>query len=108
VIILGGGDQWKVIKLPALASEPNDPVMGERDFSALFQQNPISDTGSATAKLERAPFFDEGPVAFAPRKSLSLSRGQLAHRAPYTGENAVARKVQPNARLHRAREDHIV
>jgi hypothetical protein len=62
---------------------------------------------SATAKLERAPFFDEGPVAFAPRKSLSLSRGQLAHRAPYAGENAVARKVQPNARLHRAREDHI-
>src|ERR1700733_121105 len=59
---------------------------------------------SATAKLERAPFFDEGPVAFAPRKSLSLSRWQLAHRAPYAGENAVARKVQPNARLHRARK----
>jgi predicted phage terminase large subunit-like protein len=64
-----GGDQWKVVKLPAFA-EAGDPlgrelgealwpewenvaaiqrkreVMGEREFSALFQQNPIPDSGS--------------------------------------------------------------
>ena len=65
-----GGDQWKVVKLPALADAADDPlgralgeplwpeweslaqiqrkreVMGERDFSALFQQNPIPETGT--------------------------------------------------------------
>ncbi len=51
--------------------------------------------------------FDEGPVGFAPRQSSRLSRKPPAHRAPCASENAFARKVEPNARLHRAREDQI-
>lgn len=60
----GGGDQWRVLRLPALADSPDDPLgravnepiwpewedaaalarkratLGERDFGALFQQDP--------------------------------------------------------------------
>src|SRR5271166_371264 len=51
--------------------------------------------------------LDEAPVGFAPRQSSRLSRAPPAHRAPCASENAFARKVEPNARLHHAREDQI-
>ena len=87
-------DQWKVVKLPALADAADDPlgralgeplwpeweslaqinrkreVMGERDFSALFQQNPIPDTGTYF-KREWLLSVDKTP----PRDSLRVYGG---------------------------------
>lgn len=66
----GGGDQWEILKLPALANDPNDPLgrqtdealwpewmskeallrirrtLGEREFGALYQQDPRPPGGS--------------------------------------------------------------
>lgn len=88
-----GGDQWKVVKLPAFA-EIDDPlgrqvgealwpewetsgqlmrkreVMGEREFSALFQQNPIPDSGTYFKREWLLP-VDNLP----PRESLRVYGG---------------------------------
>lgn len=72
-----GGDQWRILKLPALADSPDDPlgrkpneplwpewedydailrrrmILGEREFGALYQQNP---------RPAGTSFFDEQNV----------------------------------------------
>jgi predicted phage terminase large subunit-like protein len=79
-----GGDQWRVLKLPALAEE-NDPLgrapgeplwpewenqealdrkraaVGERGWSALFQQNPRPTEGSLF-KVDRIDVLDIAPT----------------------------------------------
>jgi predicted phage terminase large subunit-like protein len=80
-----GGDQWRVVCLPALADSPDDPmgrpigaalwpewedeaalarkraVVGERDFAALFQQQPRVAEG-ALIMIEMIGTLDAAPA----------------------------------------------
>lgn len=110
-----GGDQWKVIKLPAIAGDddpigrqPGDPLwpswqplselerirktVGERDWASLYMQEPVPSSGALFLR-DKIQFVDQAPPCVATARAWDLA-SSTKKSADYTAGVKIGRTAE--------------